>query len=226
MIETLPPLINWLFIGTTLLTLWFLLKATPNYKPVLIISLVWLIVQGAAGYSGFYTVTDSTPPRFAFLIIPPLLTIAGFFLTTKGRLFIDSLEVKWLTYLHVVRIPVEITLLLLFMNKQVPELMTFEGRNFDILSGLTAPIIAWFRYKRCTLSKTLFLAWNFICLALLINIVVNAVLSAPLPFQQFAFDQPNVALLHFPFGWLPCFIVPVVLFSHLVAIRRAIKSTD
>ena len=60
-------------------------------------------------------------------------------------------------------------------------------------------------------------------LATFINIVVNAILSAPFTFQQFAFDQPNVAVLYFPFVWLPCFIVPVVLFSHLVLIRQLLK---
>jgi hypothetical protein len=67
------------------------------------------------------------------------------------------------------------------------------------------------------------LVWNFICLALLANIVINALLSTPFPFQQFAFDQPNIAILYFPFNWLPTFIVPVVLFGHLLSIRRLMK---
>ncbi|HVF96549.1 MAG TPA: hypothetical protein VM871_04480, partial [Flavisolibacter sp.] len=39
----------------------------------------------------------------------------------------------------------------------------------------------------------------------------------------FAFDQPNIAVLYFPFIWLPSFIVPVVLLSHLVCIRQLLK---
>ena len=66
----------------------------------------------------------------------------------------------------------------------------------------------------------LVLMWNVICLLLLLNVVINAVLSAPFTFQQFAFDQPNVAILYFPFSWLPGFIVPIILFTHLVSIRR------
>ncbi|MDB6080057.1 MAG: putative transrane protein of unknown function, partial [Akkermansiaceae bacterium] len=45
-------------------------------------------------------------------------------------------------------------------------------------------------------------------------------LSAPFPFQRLALDQPNVAILSFPFIWLPTFIVPVVLFTHLASIRQ------
>ena len=118
------------------------------------------------------------------------------------------------------RIPVELTLLWLFLYKAVPELMTFEGRNFDILSGLSAPIIYYFGFVKKQLSSKIILLWNFICLGLLFNIVIHAILSAPFYFQQFAFNQPNIALLYFPFVWLPACIVPLVLFSHLVSIRR------
>ncbi|HZF66041.1 MAG TPA: hypothetical protein VEZ55_16225, partial [Chitinophagaceae bacterium] len=69
----------------------------------------------------------------------------------------------------------------------------------------------------------LLLLWNFLCLALLLIIVVNALFSAPSPFQKFAFEQPNIAIFHFPFSWLPTFIVPIVLFSHLTLIRQLMK---
>ena len=101
--------------------------------------------------------------------------------------------------------------------------MTFEGRNFDILAGITAPIIAYFGLTKTTLSRQTILLWNFICLALLLNIVINALLSAPSPIQKFAFDQPNIAILNFPFSWLPTFIVPIVLFGHLTSIRQLFK---
>jgi len=50
-------------------------------------------------------------------------------------------------------------------------------------------------------------------------------LSAPSPIQKIAFEQPNIAILYFPFCWLPTFIVPIVLFSHLVAVRKLVLRT-
>ena len=44
-----------------------------------------------------------------------------------------------------------------------------------------------------------------------------------LQFQQFAFDQPNLAILQFPFSWLACCVVPLVLFSHLVCLSFLFK---
>jgi hypothetical protein len=64
--------------------------------------------------------------------------------------------------------------------------------------------------------------WNLICLALLANIVIRAVLSLPTDFQQFGFEQPNVAVLQFPYVWLPGLIVPLVLLAHLAAIRQIV----
>ncbi|MNY38553.1 hypothetical protein D3C86_1731870 [compost metagenome] len=128
-----------------------------------------------------------------------------------------------LTYVHLIRIPVELVLYGLFLNGAIPELMTFEGRNFDILAGITAPLVGFFGISQSKMGKTSLLLWNFACLGLLLNIVVTAILSAPSPFQQLSFEQPNIAILYFPFSWLPVFVVPLVLFAHLAAIRKLIK---
>ena len=107
--------------------------------------------------------------------------------------------------------------------KPTPEWMTFEGRNFDIIAGITAPFIAYFGLTKNKVNRQVILIWNYICLGLLINIVVNALFSVPSPIQKFAFDQPNIAILNFPFSWLPTFIVPIVLFGHLASIRQLLK---
>ncbi len=226
MIENLPVYISVVFGLTTLVTVWLFCQAARNNKLTLVVLLSWLSIQALLGLSGFYTVTDAIPPRFAWVIIPPFLLIIGLFFTRRGRQFIDGLNLQILTYLHTVRIPVELVLFWLFVHQQVPQLMTFEGRNFDILSGLTAPLVAYFGFTKSRLSPRIMLTWNLLCLALLLNIVVNAILSAPSPFQQFAFEHPNVAVLHFPFVWLPACIVPIVLFAHLVAIRRLVSPSS
>ena len=218
--ENLPVYISIIFGLTTILTAWLFYKAAGNSKLVLLIILIWLVVQALIAGSGFYTLTDTLPPRFLLLVLPPLLGITGLFMSPKSRKFIDGLDLKRLTILHIIRIPVEIVLFFLFTYKAIPELMTFEGRNFDILSGITAPVILFFAFVRKQISRKIILIWNVICLGLLVNIVSNAILSAPFPFQQFAFDQPNIAVLYFPFIWLPSCVVPLVLLSHLAAIRQ------
>ena len=214
MLPNLPLYVSLLFGLTTLLTVWLFYRAARQSK-VLLVLLAWMVVQAALGLTGFYQKTDSVPPRFPALVVPPVLLLIGLLVTDRGRQFIDSLRLDRLTLLHVVRIPVELVLFWLFVHKAVPEVMTFEGRNFDILSGLTAPIVYYFGFMRPQLPRSVLLVWNLICLGLLINIVFTAALAIPSPFQQIAFDQPNVAILHFPFVWLPSVVVPIVLVSHV-----------
>src|SRR5215213_4715699 len=202
--ENLPVYISLFFGLITLLAVILFYKATQNSKLVLAIIIAWILVQGIIASTGFYTITNSIPPRFLLLVAPPLFLIAFLFITKNGRQFIDSLDIKTLTLLHTLRIAVEIVLLFLFLHKTIPQVMTFEGRNFDIISGLSAPIIYYFGFIRKSLNEKIIIGWNFLCLVLLINIVVTAILSAPFPFQKLAFDQPNVAILYFPFIWLPC----------------------
>ena len=223
--ENLPAYIKVVFALTTFLTVLIFYKASGNSKHVLIIILAWLIFQAVMGLSGFYLVTDTIPPRFLLLIGPPLLFILVLFVTRSGKAYLDNLDLKNLTILHVIRIPVEVVLFLLFVNKGVPELMTFEGRNFDILSGITAPIIYYVAFDNGQPKKKILIAWNIACLGLLINIVLNAALSVPSAIQKFAFDQPNVGVLFFPFNWLPACVVPLVLLSHLAALRQLLRST-
>ncbi len=234
MIENLPIYISVIFGITTLATLFMFNKVVinsnnestrKNANKITVGLIIWLIIQMVLTLQNFYS-SDTTllPPRiFLFGILPTFLTIIILFLSKKGLHFIESLSLKNYTYLNVVRIPVEFVLWWLFLNKCVPELMTFEGRNYDIIAGISAPFIAYYGFTKEKLSNRFLLVWNIICLGLLINIGVHGFLSAPSPLQKFAFNQPNIALLYFPFSWLVSFIVPIVLLGHFTAIRQLLK---
>jgi hypothetical protein len=156
------------------------------------------------------------------LLAPLLLVIALMLITKTGKRFTDSLDLKTLTLLHIVRIPVELVLYWLCVHKTVAPIITFEGNNLDIISGITSPLVYYFGFVKNKLSRNVLITWNITCLALLANVVITAILSAPFPFQQFGFDQPNIAILYFPYVWLPCLIVPIVLYSHLAALRQLV----
>lgn len=234
MLLNFPLLLITSFLLTTILAVGMVIflfntSAKPigkrSVRLVMLAIILWLLLQAILSFLGLYTdYPESIPPKIIlFGVLPALISIVILFANRKGSLFIDRLSMQMLTYVHIIRIPVELVLYGLFLNGTVPELMTFEGRNFDILAGLTAPLIGFFGVGQSKMGKFSLLVWNFICLGLLLNIVINAVLSTPSPFQQFGFEQPNVAILNFPFSWLPTFIVPLVLFAHLAAIRKLIK---
>jgi hypothetical protein len=230
MIEGLPLYINLVFLMTTLLTVWFLVSAarkavdgTTPYRILLFLIPLWMLLTGYLATTDFYRYSESIPPRVvAFGVLPSVIVIAIYFVAFRG--FIASLPLTTLTLLHVVRIPVETVLLWLYQKGQVPVLMTFEGWNFDILSGISAPIIYWLAFRRGRVKRPLLIIWNLAALGLLINIVTIAVLSFRTPFQQLAFDQPNVGVTYLPFIWLPAIIVPIVLFAHLAALYNLLSN--
>lgn len=220
--NNLPFIISLVFVIITLLTVWQFYNAANKSKPVIVCLSVWLLLQAVVGLTGFYQDSNSIPPRFLLLIGPGLIISLVLFFTARGRIFIDSLNIKKLTLLHFVRLPVEITLYFVCVAKLIPQLMTFEGNNYDVISGLSAPLVYYLVFVSKKLNNKVLIAWNFMCLILLINVLVIAILSAQTPFQKLAFDQPNIGVTFFPFVWLPAVVVPIVFFSHLASIRQLI----
>ena len=218
--NNLPTHISLTFIAITLITTFLFYLATNKNKKTLFVVLALAAAQGVLAYQGFFLATESIPPRLIFLLIPSVALILYAFNSEKGKAFMDQINSETYTYLHTVRIVVEIVILWLFLEQLMPESMTFEGRNFDVLSGLTAPFIAYFGFRKKTLGRKTLLAWNIICLLLVLQVVITGALSAPSVLQQIEFSQPNIAIFIFPFVWLPGIVVPIVIFGHLIAIRK------
>ncbi len=227
MLTNLPDSLVVIFLLTVMLTFLLFVNAVKNKATTAVVLVIWLAVTGILSFKEVFQNTSTIPPRLMIVIAPAILFIILLLITKSGKRFTDSIDLKKLTLVHIVRVPVEILLFMLSSHKLIPELMTFAGRNFDILSGITAPVVYFVCFKNSLLkNRKLLLIWNFVCLGLLLNIVINALLAAPFPFQQFAFDQPNIAILYFPFTWLPCFIVMIVLYSHLAAIRQLTRHKE
>ncbi len=225
--DEVPGYVSVVFILTTFATVGFLVysiksvgtESLPSKILVFILPL-WIFFQAAVALGGFYQETASFPPRiFLFGVFPALLLIIAYFAFFRES-FVARLPLELLTSLHIVRIPVEIVLYWLFVQGQVPQLMTFEGRNFDILSGILAPVVFFAAFRGAETKSGLLIAFNILGLVLLANIVSTAIVSLPSPIQMAAFDQPNQAVLFFPYIWLPTIIVPIVLFAHVASILQ------
>lgn len=103
--------------------------------------------------------------------------------------------------------------------------MTFEGRNFDIIAGITAPLIGLLFLKNI-IGRNALIVWNVIGLFLVLFVFANGILSSELPIQMFGFDQPTKALNYFLFIFFPATIVPIVIYSHLTDIVKLWKVKD
>ncbi len=223
MIDNLPFWIDALFVLTWIVTLVFFFFANGKAKRSTFVIIIWSLLQSCLAYSGFYQNTTDIPPRFGLVLIPATAFIIYGLLPNQQKWFIEHRNSTIATFLHSVRVPVELCLFGLFTYKMIPELMTFEGWNFDIIMGISAPIIGLLLYRQRA-NKTLLILWNILGLILVSSIMIMGILSAELPFQQLAFDQPNRAVLYFPYILLPAVIVPIVIWTHVSELIRIFKS--
>jgi hypothetical protein len=185
---------------------------------------IWILLQSVISAAGFYTNTDPVVPRMLLMVVPPVVLMAWLFLARPGKALLDKMDMHLLTVIHVVRAPLEVVLYWLYLSKVVPQEMTFGGGNPDILSGLTAPAIYYWGLLKGKVRWQLLVFWNLVSFGLLLNVILKSILSAPLLFQTIGFEQPNVAVLHFPFVFWPGVVAPIIACSHLVVIRNLVKT--
>jgi len=204
------------------MALFFIAISSGFNRSVILTIIFWGVLQSVVSLTGFYLNQNVTIPRFPLLIIPPIIFILSCLSSKIGKYHLATFDLKNLILIHIIRVPIELVLYFLAQKKVVPWLVTFEGGNYDILSGLTAPLIYYMVYVKRRFGWKILLIWNIICLFLLINVVFHAVLSFPSKFQLFSYEQPNIGLLYFPFILLPSVLVPLVLFAHLTSIYQLV----
>lgn len=235
MMEDVPGYVAGTFIAIIIAVLGFIYYAVnaaiPDKKtmtPAFIITFLigWIFLISVLTFNGYFTNLSGIPrlPLFAGFIT---LIILSLFLWRRSRAILIEIPITTLHYVHIIRVPVEMVLWWLAVSRAVPFEMTFEGSNLDILSGISAPFAAVFMVGQRSKSKIGAILWNLIALGLLIKIVTMAVSYAPYYFTPTGNEVANLGIFYFPYVLLPTFIVPIVFFSHLVAIYQlAFKKED
>jgi len=179
----------------------------------------WAVIVSALSISGIMGKFEIFPFNIGPLLVLPLIAAIMFTFSRALREVLPHIHPARIIRLQVFRVFVEILLWLLFIDNLLPIQMTFEGQNFDVLSGLTAPVIAFLAFRN-KLPNRVLIIWNFVCLYALINIVTVAVLSMPTPFRYFMNEPSNTIVAQFPISWLPTFLVPLAYTLSFISIRQ------
>jgi hypothetical protein len=182
--------------------------------------IVWLGATAALAQGGFLGGSTALPPRWPLL---PLTALASFFILGRAPTFRRVLEdiPPWQPVaLQSFRVGVELAFWRLHAEGVAPIQVTFEGRNFDALIGLTAPVVAagiafgW-------LGPRMAIAWNLFGLAMLCNAIGTVASSAPGPIHLNWPGKPFHAIATWPVIWIPAFLAPVGILLHVVSIRQS-----
>ncbi len=183
--------------------------------------LFWLLFLVKISEMRFFHNWSAMPPRLMIAFLPPLICAILLLNSKKFTEVIKLIPQHWLIGIQSFRIMMELILLMLFLENIIPQQMTFEGRNFDVLVGLSAILVGYLAYRK-KISTTFIHCWNIFGLILLANIVVIAILSTPLPFRLFMREPANTVIAYFPFVWLPGFVVPVAYTMHFISIKKCL----
>ena len=175
---------------------------------------IWLGVLAVLAGQGYFLDFQSMPPRLTLAGLLPLAAGLLMLPTHGTRHFLAVTPPERLIYLQSFRIVMEIILWALAVQGRAPKLMTFEGRNIDILVGLTAIPIGWMVVERRAWPVWVAAAWNVVGILILANVVIHAQLALPTPFRAFVTEPSTAFLATFPYIWLVGFLVPFAFWLH------------
>ena len=180
-------------------------------------AVVWMAVTWALAASGVLLDFEAVPPPFAILVLAIVLLALRIALTRYGGRLAMGIPLWALVLVQGFRFPLELAMHGLVERGIMPVQMSYTGRNFDIVTGITAIIVgALLASGRA--GRGLAIAWNVLGLALLLNILIVAILSTP-RFRAFGDDAVNTFVMYTPFVWLPAIMVLAALAGHLLVFR-------
>jgi hypothetical protein len=232
MLTDAPLAVGLLFIATVagmlVLVLWGAARAARRVGPGAVRGVRgagvavagWLALTAVLAERGFFDDFQSLPPRMLLALGLPLLTLLGLTFSRRVAPLLAAVPPLWPVAAQTFRIPVEIVLWQLAVAGALPDLLTFHGRNVDILVGLTAPVVAYACFVRRAWPAWVARWWNWAGIVILLNVVVHAQLSAPTPWRIFETDPPTTVIADWPYIWLPAFLVPLAWLLHAVSLRQ------
>ena len=207
------------------------LKRSNNPRAVGITLLVsglvlgWLGLTGGMAASGFLQDFSGLPPRFLLIILPSIFVLVWFARSKRLTSWLDAIPGHYFAYAQIFRLPLELLLWKLFLDGLLPEQMTFSGYNFDVLTAVFAPVIAFGYFQRKKIPLRWAITWNIAGIMLVLVIVTIAITSTPSPLRLWDNEPANTIIAHLPFVWLPAFLVPMALMMHLASLRQLLHGS-
>lgn len=201
---------------------WDAVRKKKFISVILTTTILWMVCVSVWSISGIMADFSKFPFNFMPVIAIPLIIVVLILFSQRLSEILQNIPVANLIRLQSFRFFVELLLWALFVAGIVPEQMTFEGMNFDVLTGITAPLIAWLVSKN-KISRPALIVWNLAGMLLLINIVTVAILSTPSPLRFFMNEPANTIVAHFPVSWLPGFLVPLAYTLHFLSLKQLLS---
>jgi hypothetical protein len=182
-----------------------------------LLTAAWMAATGAAAAAGL--LSFQAPPTMLPVVAATMAIAVSLGRSELGLRLATHTPLAALVAIQGFRFPLELAMHRAATEGLMPPQMSYSGLNFDILTGAGAIILgALLALGRAPLRAVR--AWNWIGTALLANVVIIALLSAPLPIRRFHNEPANTWITRAPYIWLPSVLVLAALLGHLLIFRR------
>lgn len=214
---------TWMFVGlrrVLVRTGWAPERQMAVFFRVLAAVIAWAAVLTGLAFTGFFASYTAMPPRMPLAIIVPLAVMVVLVLSRGGTGLLEVMPPQWPVYAQTFRIGVELMILVAVLERMMPVQLSFEGRNFDVLTGLFAIPVGYYVFVARRWPKWVAVVYHLVGMGLLVNVLVLSFLSMPTPMRVFFNEPANTVITHFPFIFLPGMLVPLAFSLHILSLRQ------
>lgn len=181
---------------------------------------LWLAGTGAYVQTGLIGRGD--PWVMAFMGSANVGAVALALSPVGGRLA-RGVPLAWLVGFQAFRLPLEVVLHDWAEQGSIPWVMTWSGRNLDVVAGVVSLAAGLWLARRPSPA----VAWGatVVSLGLLLNVIYTALGAAPLPVPWAFHSEPPLWLVFYlPYAWIVTVCVAGAMAGHLVTIRALLTT--
>jgi hypothetical protein len=183
---------------------------------IILFTFVWFLLALIVGATGLLA---SIPPPFPQTVLISLV-IFLLLLLWKSTVFRDwslNIDIRTLLLIHLTRF-VGIYFLILYSRGELPYDFAVIGGWGDIIVAATSLLVMLFSPTGGLVGIVIYFVWNLFGFIDILFVVITA--------GRFAISDPNsmMALTNLPLSLLPTFIVPIIIYSHVVILIRLWRS--
>lgn len=196
-------------------------RAGARWAPIWIGAAVWLVYAGTLAHFGVFRDFSAPPKIPLLLVLPAFAFIFWFFKTGRHRPLLHAVPRWQPVAFQSFRIVVEVLILGIAMLGLGSKEPTMEGYNFDIISGVTAPLVVLLAFRWKVLPEKWVFWWNIMGLFWLANVVFIFISLGVAP-QLWGYQQPPISpeFGEMPYLLIPGIYMPCAVFMHVFSLAQ------
>jgi hypothetical protein len=203
---------------------WAMAQTAGRRAAVLIALGAWFALVLAIGAAGALSPAQGGPAALGLAVVWPIAAlVVAYRALPSVRSAMAATPLPALIALHAIRL-LGLLFVVLYAKGRLPAPFAPSAGWGDILIGATALPLAWAVARFGASVRRLVFLWSALGVADLVAAVTLGTLSAPGPLQVFVGPPDSSPMTTLPWLLIPGFLVPCLMFLHVVIFARLAKA--